>query len=191
VNNATETDPAHAFAPEFGRRFALILASIGALVAARFRFLGPLTVPLWARLSRASQRIARLLAHLEAGTLRPRPPAQPPATPRVRPATPRPFAARAWLIRSLGWEAAAYASQLEHLLTDPKTASLLAAVPSAARTLRPLCRLLGITLPSPLQTAVANPRRAPRPCSPRPATPTKRIRKKVWPSLVGFREKIT
>ena len=51
---------------------------------------------------------------------------------------------RGWLIRVLGHEAAACASQLEHLLAEAEAAELLARIPTAHRILNPLRRLLGI-----------------------------------------------
>jgi hypothetical protein len=50
-------------------------------------------------------------------------------------------------VRVAGWRAAGSGSQLDHLLTDPAMAEFLAAVPAAARMLRPLCRTLGIAPP--------------------------------------------
>ncbi len=44
-------------------------------------------------------------------------------------------------------QAAAAASQLQHLLADPAMADLLAAAPQAGRLLRPLCQMLGVRPP--------------------------------------------
>jgi hypothetical protein len=102
---------------------------------------------LWDRLGRLGQRFAKVVAQLEAGTLRP------PAPPRERPAGARPErpspALRlpngfAWLVRIAGWEAAGRGSQLQYLLRDPEMAALIAAAPQLVRLLRPLCRMLGI-----------------------------------------------
>ncbi len=63
---ASETPhPAQAFAA----RLDSVLDRLLLLVAARFRILGPVTVPLWSHISRARQRLARLLANLAAGRL--------------------------------------------------------------------------------------------------------------------------
>jgi hypothetical protein len=51
----------------------------------------------------------------------------------------------AWLVRTLHHEAAAYASQLSHLLSEPGVSDLLDAAPAARRLLRPLCRMLGLS----------------------------------------------
>ena len=171
---------------DFARRFELIIGALAVLVAARFRTLGvPHTLLLWGRLKRAIGRINRLIARLAAGRLRPsrsdsrpRPPAlpRPPTLPRP-PDLPR---TRIWLVRELGYMAAGYGSQLEALLNDPETAALLAAAPSAGRTLRPLCRMLGVALPAFLQLPPRPPR--PRPVRPvRPATPPTPPRSRVHP----------
>ncbi len=136
--------PANAFLHGLG----LILSALAHLTAARFRTLGPITVPLWQRIMRARSRLTRLIAHLAAGRLprrdlrRGRP--THPSAPRDRLPT-----GHAWLIRALGSEAAALAGQLETLLADPATKALLAAAPKALRSLRPLCRMLGLALPEP------------------------------------------
>ncbi|MCC6718303.1 MAG: hypothetical protein IT555_10490 [Acetobacteraceae bacterium] len=155
-----------------------ILASLLLYIAARFRSLGSHTLPLWNRVSRARRRLARLLALLAAGRL-PRTSAPRPG----RPGGPRgPYIShrQAWLLHALRddpmrHDAANLASQLDHLLRDPATQSLLAAAPpqalkSLGRTLRPLCRLLGIPAPAPLQPPPPPPRpaRPPRPPHPKP-----------------------
>ena len=168
--------------------FALALASIlgGAarLVAARYRDLGPLTLPLWTRFQRAAGRFTRLMARLAAGSLltpRPRPSRPRPAKPD--PATPRPPAiprGRLWLIGTLGYQAAGVRAQLEALLNGPVIAAMLAAAPTAGRTLRPICRLLGLPLPPALQL----PPRPPRPARPKPPAPP---RPDLAPSPSPFR----
>ncbi len=60
-------------------------------------------------------------------------------------------AGRYWLIRALGPEAAACATQLEALLAEPAAAELLARVPAAGRILRPLTHLLAIGASAPRQ----------------------------------------
>ena len=155
---------------EIAERLDTILTSILMLVAARFRIIGAITAPLWNRISRSRQLLARLLAHIAAARpLRIR-------TARIRPARPPVDAAAAarlggaavidlprrpmWLVIKLGYEAAGFGSQLNHLLQTPGVAEILATSPGAARTLRPLCRILGIDLPPALQLP-------PRPRKPR------------------------
>ena len=53
---------------------------------------------------------------------------------------------RGWLVRELGYEAAGYGAQLEHLLADPGVQELLARVPAVGRILRPVCRMLGVAV---------------------------------------------
>ena len=135
-------------------RLSAILAALALLIAAQFRILGPVTVPLHARINRAARRLARLLVRLAAGRL-PRPHVARPGRPGGPPSFQ--FSRRpAWLVEVLGYPAAGYASQLQALLHNPATQAALAAAPpsvcaAAARTLRPLCRLLGVTLPPTLQ----------------------------------------
>ncbi len=138
-------NPTQEAARAFAARLTIILAALAIVVAASFRILGRHTVPLWTRLHRAGARIARLMAGLPTRKPRLRPTHHRPGGP---PAAPLPTA-QAWLVRVLGHKAAVHAAQLEALLNAPETAALLAAAPSAARTLRPLCRLLGITPPEP------------------------------------------
>ncbi len=81
--------------------------------------------------------------------------------------------ARGWLVRALGPEAAACATQLEALLAEPAAAELLALAPSAGRILRPIARMLA--------SGAFAPQPAPRPtrAAPRTAPP---------PDLPPFRE---
>jgi hypothetical protein len=155
---------AAALAPDapsrFAARVAFILTALALVVAAHFRTLGPHTVPLWTRITRAAGRIARLMARLEAGRLRP--PARnrqgrrggpPPAS------LPREYG---WLVHRLRHEAAMATYRFERLLDEPETAQILAAAPGVARILRPICRLLAVNAPI-LRPA--------RPTPPAPAAP--------------------
>jgi hypothetical protein len=169
-------------------RFAIILAGLRQVVAAQSiskRMADELIRLLWDRLGRLGQRFAKVVAQLEAGTLRP------PAPPRERPAGARPErpspALRlpngfAWLVRIAGWEAAGRGSQLQYLLRDPEMAALIAAAPQLVRLLRPLCRMLGIDtaglLPPPVkrrraseQAQASAPQAATRAKTPQAETP--------------------
>ena len=155
---------------ELTQQLDTILASVLLLIAAQFRILGIITVPLWNRISRSRQRLARLLAHIAAGRLpriRPlgiRPRSDAPRTePNGAPAMPIPRRLL-WLVIKLGYHAAGYGSQLNHLLQTPGVAETLAASPGALRTLRPICRMLGVDLPAALQLP-------PRPKKPRSRIP--------------------
>jgi hypothetical protein len=152
--------PVQAFAPDFARRFGLIMAALAAIVARRFlrepRF-AALIVPLWTRLTRAARRFERLMARLAAGRpARPRRPGH--GGPHTSAALPT---GRFWLIRALGHEAAACASQLEALLAEPAAAELLALAPAAGRILRPIARMLAI--------GAVMPRRRPARAAPAPS----------------------
>ena len=75
------------------------------------------------------------------------------------------------MVKRAGYRAAAYLSQLAHILEQPETRHFLTEVPRAARLLRPLAHLLGL---HPLPTAIALPARAkpaPRPKPPRAPKP--------------------
>ena len=126
--------------------FSLLLTHLQAAIAARAardRALTVLLVALWARIARMKARLERLVRLWRAGKLpmkrAPREPvARAPAQHlRIRfPTTP------GWLRRKLGYEVGAYASQLQHLLTQEECAAFLAAVPQAGRILRPLVQML-------------------------------------------------
>lgn len=168
-----EPPPAALAAAEIARAIDGILATLLDMLWSRALYrhlLGPLALPVWTRLSRTRQRLARALAHLAAGrTPRPHPnlrgsspgsadphrPGQQPPVPNRR---------HGWLALMLDHEARNIASQLGHLLRQPGVAATLARSPGAARTLRPLCRMLGTELPPPLPL----PQRPPRPRQPRP-----------------------
>ncbi len=152
-------------APSLALRLGTILVSLAALIAHRFlrnpRLL-PLIVPLWTRLTRAKTRFERLMAHVAAGRRPRRARPSRKATPGGRPPANLP-AGHAWLVRAIGNEAAAHACQLEHLLSDPAMAEAIATHPAAARLLRPLCRMLGVSL------TVGRP--SGQPTTPEPAKP--------------------
>jgi hypothetical protein len=178
--------PIQALAPDISRRVGLIVATLAALVAHRFLHdpeFKSLILPLWTYLKRTVRRFERLMTRVAANRLPTRPPRpHRPAPDRVRP-TPLP-AGHAWLIRALGYEAVACASQLEHLLNEPGVADLLAASPAAVRILRPLGRMLGLEALAPkrIRPKRSTPREAkPRaPIAPPPQDPTYRPSAK-WP----------
>ena len=113
-----------------------------AVVAARDRRLTVLLVAVWGRVSRVAQRMERLFARWQAGTL------LLPRTARVglvaaaRERVRFP-SGRGWLIVPVR-DAGAYGSQLAHLIAQPEFAAFLAAVPQAGRVLRPLMRMLSV-----------------------------------------------
>ena len=132
-------------APDLARRFAMIMAGLGALIARRFvkmPHLSRFTVLLFGRLNRAVRRLHRALSS----------PGKVPAR-RVRgdradgtrPVQVRLPSRRGWIVRELGWEAAAYLGYLEALLAEIETQVVLAGAPRAGRVLRPICRMLGVS----------------------------------------------
>ena len=162
----------HAVA-EVARCLDAILFPFLALIAARFAMLGPLLTPVWTRISRTRQRLLRLLTRIAAGHL-PRPPRKPGTTPhRSGASAPFPNRRHGWLAVMLDHNARNYASQLNHLLHTPGVAEIIATSPGAMRTLRPLCRMLGVDLPPVLQPPVRPPtpprQRPPKPVATPPA----------------------
>ena len=102
-------------------------------------------VLIWSYIGRTAARLERLITLWQAGTL------PTPQTPRPRapnspsqPAKPRLPRGRAWLAAAAGYQTRGHASQLNHLLARPDFENFAAAVPQAARLLRPLCHMLGI-----------------------------------------------
>lgn len=109
-----------------------------------------LAARLWNRLTEAADRFAAIAAH-------------PVARSRRRSAAPAPLAAdaaphpppapRRTLPRAHGWlarlspETVAFGIEFADLLAQPEMRALLATAPRLWRVLRPLCRMLGITLP--------------------------------------------
>ena len=144
-------------APELARRFAMIMAGLGAVIARRFLKMPHLvrfTVQLWQYLNRATRRFHRAL------TTTPRARAPRVRADRATDARARPPALpsqRGWIVRELGWEAAAYLGQLEALLAEVATRAALGAAPRAGRILRPICRMLGVSAEA---TPVVAPRAA-------------------------------
>ena len=129
----------------FAGRFAVIAAGLVALIARAFLRnpkLAPLILPLCGRLSRNARRLATIMGRLATGKT---PRHYRPGRPGGRTAKPPIPTSQAWLIRTLQHEAAAYRSQLSHLLAEPGISDLLDAAPSARRLLGPLSRMLGIS----------------------------------------------
>lgn len=144
---------------------ALILRGLCALIAARFRVraIAPHTGVLITYIHRLAQRFTRLMARMAEGPLPPsRPRAKRPYVPSPRTRLPR---GHLWLIRAIPNEAAAYASQISHLLAQPGMAAL-AAQPRARRMLARLCHILGVTLPAPASATRPAPGLTPPPPDP-------------------------
>jgi hypothetical protein len=131
-------------APVLADRFALINEALCHAVARRIGvaslggLAGPLILLIASRLRRYAARFTRLASFPQTRREAPRP--SRPRRPQPLLQTPR---GNAWLLRLVP-ETAPVAAQLRHLLTDPEMTALLAAAPKLRRTLRPLCRMLGI-----------------------------------------------
>ena len=81
MNSTATPTPAPCPAADLARGLETILGRIAILLAAHFRFLDLLNIPLWGRFRRIHADIASILAKLAAGTLDPQAPAPPAATP--------------------------------------------------------------------------------------------------------------
>ena len=154
------------------------------------RLANPLVALITTRMGEIKQHFDRLAARVAAGTYRP---PRPSATPRQKPAAPRPLrpseqqrnsqraVIRQWgtLPRTYGWlltlvpeeryrlAVAGCRSHLEFLFRDPEMLALMQAAPaSLRRPLRSLCWMLRVAPPP-----ILAPRR--RPPRPRPAAPAR------------------
>ena len=136
------------------RLHAILVLNLLPLIMQQILVLGAYTLPVWARISRARQRLTRLLANFAAGRL-PRPHIPNPG----KKGGPKPALyipqSHAWLIARIGYRAAGYGAQIDYLLREPATQALLATAPpeilkSLGRSLRPLCRILAVDLPKEL-----------------------------------------
>ena len=123
----------------------------------------------WTRIGRAASRFQALFARWQANTL---PTPRQTRAARKTPSAAKPHfpAGRAWLAGTTDHHVRGHASQLQHLLDHPDMPKFLAAAPQAGRILRPLCHMLGITMPAVLlPLSRAKPEGAPS--RPKPAKP--------------------
>ena len=174
----TLSETQRALAPELDERLGRIFLALCPLIAHHFlrhpwvHF--SVTIPLCNRFARYARRLSVLMARIAAGHL---------PTPRVRasrraarPPSPKPRSPIptqfGWMLKSMGYHVALYRSHLERLLAEPGMADLVAAVPSAARIIRPLCHMLALPSPCkpPARHARAQQPPAPEPCpAPKPS----------------------
>jgi hypothetical protein len=140
----------------------------------------PLVRLMWRRLRQLNARFLSVLARFRAGTLpkpatppppgdarRGPPPADPPSGSQPSHG-PRPHDLPrriGWAFRKISW-ARFRRDELQDLLDDPEMAILVADAPQLGRTLRPLCRMLGVTPPAWL--LLPHRPRAKKPPRPRP-----------------------
>ena len=101
--------------------------------------------------------------------------AQPESPPRA-PRPPRLPSNFGWL-PCMSSAAAAAASQLQYLLSNPDALALLLASPQLVRMIRPLCWMLGIKLPA---AVVPPPPPKPEPDPDAPPKPPRRRRPRLW-----------
>ena len=136
-----------------------------------------------------NRRLIRLMDRLRTLIVRgPLPPRPPRATPRNPPANPpKPDTTEFYPPTNFGWLAfmfpgsdiSAKRSHLLILLDEPETQSLITSHPMLARSLRPLCHMLGIKPPACLKLP-RRPRikRAPSPTPPPPKPP--KTPRRIW-----------
>ena len=144
--------------------FAIILTELQAAIAARAardRAMTVLLVAVWGRIARMRTRLERLIVSWRAGK---QPLARAVRAGRVCASRTKPRdkfpTAPGWLLRRLGYEVAAFGSQLQHLLTEAECGEFLAAMPQAGRILRPLLRMLTLDPAPELVRNAAPPARA-------------------------------
>ena len=175
--------------PEAIRRFVM---AIGGLCEAIGRAFNPNPNPpvpglsIYNYILRTRARFERLMARLLAGiphrARKPREKSQhresDRKTPRLRLPT-----RKGWLAAELRDYSHFYAAGLRDTLNTPETATLIAQSPQAQRLLRPLCRMLGLTIP-----AIAPlPRRPRKPRLPKPKRLTRKQREAIlwYPNSEG------
>ena len=138
----------------FAQLFALILNGLQLAMGAGQKQAGvdpELVRAMWNRISGISARFVALVAAFREGRLRPR---RPRAGSSRKGGSAKPFrfpSKFGWFIQ-FGSEVCCRRSQLEHwLATNQDAAAFFAAVPQAARLIRPLWHLLGLELPEALR----------------------------------------
>jgi hypothetical protein len=141
-------------------RFAWLFDGLCKVIGAdahKLRMEAALAWAIWTRVRVLGERLVALMARADAGRLRVRRAATPPASPlqgevengrhmvgcAPGPRLPREFG---WVRRVLP-QIAQFAGVLSYLLDDPAVVALVQKAPEAGRILRPLCHLLGVTAP--------------------------------------------
>lgn len=110
---------------------------------------GPVIIAIWQRVRTAGTHIELMLARHAAGTLRRHPRRRLRIACKRRQVLPGKWPRkRAWLVTLIP-ETAGNASQLQLMLANPNVPAMLAAAPQLRRSLRPLCHMLGVSLPKP------------------------------------------
>ena len=156
------TNPHQATA--FAERFEQVITAFLPVIGLFQRWFQPYAFTVYSRFARARRRLASVMARYAAGKLKTRIQAPRKAGPKPPIRLPQ---GRGWLHKAFAKDPArlhhanAYRNQLETLLNEPEFADLVA-TPQAARILRPLCKMLGLTVPG----FPALPPRKPRPPKP-------------------------
>ena len=144
----------------------------------------------WTRIGRAASRFQALFARWQSNTL---PTPRPARAARPTETQQKPYfpAGRAWLAGTTDHHVRGHASQLQHLLDHPDMPKFLAAAPQAGRILRPLCHMLGITMPAALlprsrmKPSRRKPANSPRP-KPAPVPPLRPLHPQRRPRPMPF-----
>ena len=158
--------------------FRAILTSLWAVIApiaAKNPAKTALLIRIANHLNRTIQRFETLFARWQTNTLpklrpnkphpnKPHPEKPHPGRPHTSRTTPRLPRGPAWILRHVDhYNARGCASQLQHLLHAEDMAAFLAAVPRAARLLRPLAKSLGLHMPGDPPPPLPKPARPPKP----------------------------
>ena len=159
----------------FETRFTFVLTLLQTTMGDHVRrhdLHGPLLGLLWNRISRTIRLFTRLAALWRVGTL---PTPRPIRAGRKRPPAPAKLLQipgnRTWLLTLTGTAAAVASASVRALMTDAELRRFLAECPQAARHLRPLCQMLGMSSSDPELAPIRLP---PRPRKPRPKAEPKR-----------------
>ena len=182
--------PAHDLAEPLAASFAQIMRNLVALIIRAFvhhPLLLPRFFPYCTRLSRAAQRLTRLMARIASGhAARPRSAdTSGPASGAACPPQPRLPSRKAWFLHAmrdhpLRHEAHIIAGHLAQCLAQPGVSEFLAAHPAAQRILNPVRHFLGLPTTRkpraskqrlPAQRPPEQPSTTPPPRQPRPSRP--------------------
>jgi hypothetical protein len=109
----------------------------------------PMMTLIWRRLHRMRRRFNAIVAQLRAGTL-PAPgsaPRRPATARRDGPRPKQPYRCLGWVVYEVSYFVWGRHFELDEMLEEPETETLLTTAPQLGRVLRPLCRMLKVKPP--------------------------------------------
>ena len=173
--------------PEAIRRFVMAIGGLCEAIGRAFNPNPPVPgLIIYNYILRTRRRFERLMARLIAGiphrARKPREKSKRRESDRKPPRLRLPTR-KGWLAAELRDYSHFYAAGLRDTLNAPETATLIAQSPQAQRLLRPLCRMLGLTIPA----IAALPRRRRKPRLPKPKRLTRKQREAIlwYPNSEG------